>query len=105
MGVAVGFLVGVGFFVGVEVGEAVAVAVGVIVGASAVWVAKILAAISVLVAAVSASDGPHAVRMTHRTRHEVMMIFFLCILSSLTLLLGLIPPLIYPGMYDIHVEL
>ena len=61
-GVGVGLIVAVGLIVGVGVG--VEVSVRVAVGASAVCVPKILAAISVACASISAWEDPHAVNIS-----------------------------------------
>jgi len=67
--VGVGIGVGVKVGVGVGVGVGVKVGVGVSVGASAVWVAKVLAAIFVAWASTSAWDGPQATKMAPVNRH------------------------------------
>lgn len=65
VGVGVSVSVGVGMGVGVDV----KVGVGVSVGASAVWVARMLAAILVAWALSSAWEGPQAARMALVNRH------------------------------------
>lgn len=75
VGVSVGGI-GVGVAVGgnVGVGVDVKVGVGVSVGASAVWVAKMMAATSVAWASSSAWEGPQVVKMTPVNKTNAMPI-------------------------------